>query len=333
MPSPLQKPNKLLRRLPRLPVIPFYFSTEYHCMGLYDREYGRERTPWDRIENPRSITTILIVINVAIWVICLLLSGSNTGRQNDLTGLLGCDGDTLLRPWMWWQWISYGFTHDLSSPWHLAFNMLGLFIFGRPIENKLGRFEYLRVYLVAIAFSGIATSLMSVVTGSPQVTVGASGAVLAVTILFACYYPNERIYLFFVLAMPAWVLAMLFAGYNVAGSLGDLVGYPVFGKSRTAFAAHLGGILFGAAYFYRKWNLEFLAPGGWDDLRAKLRHRARKAKLKLHDPDAKLERTAAEADRILEKIHQHGESSLTSAERKTLELYSRLQRARRDQKK
>jgi membrane associated rhomboid family serine protease len=301
-------------------------------MGLYDRDYGRERTPWDRIENPRSITTILIVINVAIWVMSLLLTGSKPGPQNDLIGVLGCDGSTFLRPWMWWQWISYGFTHDLTSPWHLTFNMLGLFIFGRPIENKLGRFEYLRFYLVAILFSGFATSLLSVVTGSTAITVGASGAVLAVTILFACYFPNEKIYLFFVLALPAWVLAALFATYNLVGSVSDLLGLEIFARSRTAFAAHLGGIMIGAAYFYWKWDLGFLAPGGWEDLRARMRHRARKAKLKLHDPDAKLQRTAAEADRILEKIHQHGESSLTSAERKTLELYSRQQRARRDQK-
>ena len=38
---------------------------------------------------------------------------------------------------------------------------------------------------------------------------------------------------------------------------------------------------------------------------------------------------AEEADRILAKIHQTGESSLTSSERKTLERYSRRQREKR----
>ena len=53
-------------------------------------------------------------------------------------------------------------------------------------------------------------------------------------------------------------------------------------------------------------------------------------KLKLHDPEKKLEREAEEADRILAKIHRSGESSLTSSERKTLERYSRRQREKRD---
>ncbi len=38
-------------------------------MGIYDRDYGREEpTPWDRAQNPRSITVTLIIINVAVFV-------------------------------------------------------------------------------------------------------------------------------------------------------------------------------------------------------------------------------------------------------------------------
>jgi len=52
--------------------------------------------------------------------------------------------------------------------------------------------------------------------------------------------------------------------------------------------------------------------------------------LKIHNPDKYLARDAEEADRILAKIHEEGEASLTSSERKTLERYSRLQREKRD---
>ena len=54
-------------------------------------------------------------------------------------------------------------------------------------------------------------------------------------------------------------------------------------------------------------------------------------KLKLHDPDKKLRKEADDADRLLAKIHEHGEESLTSSERKLLERYSRRQREKRNQ--
>jgi hypothetical protein len=53
-------------------------------------------------------------------------------------------------------------------------------------------------------------------------------------------------------------------------------------------------------------------------------------KLKLHDPDRKLQKEADDADRLLAKIHEQGESSLTASERKLLERYSRRQREKRD---
>jgi hypothetical protein len=52
-------------------------------------------------------------------------------------------------------------------------------------------------------------------------------------------------------------------------------------------------------------------------------------RLKLHDPEKKLRQEEAEADRILQKIHEQGEASLTSAERKLMERYSRRIRDRR----
>jgi hypothetical protein len=58
--------------------------------------------------------------------------------------------------------------------------------------------------------------------------------------------------------------------------------------------------------------------------------KSRRAKLKLHDPDKKIRTEAEDADRILAKIHESGESSLTSSERKTLERYSRRQRQKRE---
>ena len=51
--------------------------------------------------------------------------------------------------------------------------------------------------------------------------------------------------------------------------------------------------------------------------------RGRRPKLRIHDPGRKEEALSKEVDRILEKIHQEGEDSLTRKERRTLESASR----------
>jgi hypothetical protein len=50
--------------------------------------------------------------------------------------------------------------------------------------------------------------------------------------------------------------------------------------------------------------------------------------VRLHDPEATAKEDA-EADRILDKIHRQGQSSLTSSERRFMEKYSRRVRQRR----
>ena len=313
-------------------------------MGLYDRDYGRnERTSWDRTENPRSVTVTLVVINVVVFLIShvtaerILDPGSGeTELRSVINEWCAVDAQSLSRPWMIWQCLTYGFVHDITGYGHILFNMFGLFIFGRHIEQRLGQKEFLRFYLVAIVIGGVVgavTSLLSATATGASLTqatstVGASGGVLAVVILFACYYPNQELLLMFVLPIKAWVLAVLYVTVDLAGALGIING--VFPGSNTAFTVHLAGSGFGALYHFRNLNLRWIDLDAIASIPAMLRQRSRRMKLKLHDPDRKFQRDAEDADQILAKIHEFGESSLTSAERKTLERYSRRQREKRD---
>jgi hypothetical protein len=52
----------------------------------------------------------------------------------------------------------------------------------------------------------------------------------------------------------------------------------------------------------------------------------RRPKLKIHAPEPTYDNLDAEADRVLEKLHQEGEASLTPRERRVLEDYSRRMR-------
>ncbi len=299
-------------------------------MGLYDRDYGRDdaTTPWSRTQSPRDITITLLIINAVVFLAdTIFYTRSDAGKQHWVSEVLAVYGDTLLQPWMWWQFLTYGFVHDNVSIQHLLFNMIGLFVFGREVERRMGRMEFLRFYLLAVIFGGLVGSVSSYLSGFPGATIGASGAVIATAVIFACYFPNREILLMFVFPVKAWVLAVFFVTADLIGAFGLWKG---LGTGNTAFTVHLAGAFFALGYYFLNWNFRWLNIGGIGDIPARMRQRSRRMKLKLHDPERKLEREAEEADRILAKIHEQGESSLTSAERKVLERYSRRQRDRRD---
>lgn len=300
-------------------------------MGLYDREYGRdEQTPWERRENPRSITITLIVVNVAIFFADTIFAKQG---ESLLAPWFGVQGNTLTQPWMWWQLLSYGFVHDIRGITHILFNMIGLYFFGRIVEQRIGRIEFLKFYLIAVFVGGVVGGVSNLIyeqaSGHPALTIGASGAVIASVILFACYYPNQQIYLMMVFPVKAWVAAAMFIALDLMGAFGMM--QNMGSQANTAFTVHLAGAGFALLYYFRRWNLRWLDFAAIAELPARMRDRSRRMKLKLHDPDKKIEKEARDADQILAKISQFGESSLTASERKTLERYSRRQREKRNQ--
>ena len=310
-------------------------------MGLYERDYGREygdETPWDRHQRsqekrPKSAAIILLIITVVVFFLDMLslrtVEGvEGAGKVSLLAEWLAVRHDTILQPWTWYQFLTYGFVHDTGGIGHVLFNMVGLFFFGRAVEQKLGFDEFIRFYLLSMLFGGIVGCLGFWLMGVPNGSViGASGAVLATTLLFACYFPNSEILLMFVFPVKAWVVATFFVIYNVFGAVSSITG---LGSSSTSFTVHMAGIVFGFLYYYRRWHFGWLDFRKLSDAKQKMSQRSRRMKLKLHDPDKKIQNEAVEADRILAKIHESGEESLTSAERKTLERYSRRQRERRE---
>ena len=120
---------------------------------------------------------------------------------------------------------------------HLAFNMLFLWIFGNNLEDRWGRVRYLLFYVAA----GVAATLAFVVTSPSSVVplIGASGAIAGVMGAYLVLFPRTRI-LGLVgllpLPLPAWVfLGFWFVSQFLGGSDG------------VAYAAHIGGFVFGLA--------------------------------------------------------------------------------------
>ena len=321
-------------------------------MGLQDRDYSREpsygsgqwnggssRGPsWGGAsswvgENARSITVTLIIINVAVFFLDLVLSGSQRTDGGQASSVMlewfAVQSDTLIKPWAWYRFLTYGFVHSIDDIGHIAFNMLGLFIFGRIVEQQLRSAEFLRFYLVGIVVGGVVASLQYLVPAAlsgnaiaPHFTVGASGAVIAVTILFAFLNPQATVLLMLVIPIKAWLLAVFFVISNVFGLIG--------GEGQVAYGVHLAGIVWAAAYHTQRWQLDFLNWDGFGKMRSYVT--SRKPKLRLHDPEKILAQQEAEVDRILDKIQATGLDSLTSAERKTLERHSKLKRQQQQQR-
>jgi len=174
-------------------------------MGFEDRQYFREDSVYGRTGLGRySIVVILIAINAIIW----LLDQFTPGHL--LTQWLCLDAG---QPWKVWTFLTYGFAHS-PSPLHLMFNMFVLFMFGRPVSERLGRYEFLRFYLVAIVFSGLAFFLWNLLTQTPGAAVGASGATTAVLMLFILWYPHQKLSIF-VAEIPAWTLGVAIIGYDL----------------------------------------------------------------------------------------------------------------------
>lgn len=299
-------------------------------MGIYDRDYYQNDDGQRGISfggQQRMMVTNLVIVTVAIFILDTLAGGAVHEK------FLALDLTLYRQPWKLFQLLSYGFVH--AGVFHIGFNMFLLWMFGRIIEERLGRREFLFFYLVAIVFSGLvwfvgdALWLLSSEEGRAFLSrappdripmlMGASGGVVAVFIMFVLYYPRQTVYLWGLIAMPAWVIGAVLIGVNLFQGMAGTAG-------NTAWEAHLGGAAFAFLYLRFGWNFsKLVSSGGWSNWRFPRRG----PKLRVHNPDDDLRDLAAEADRILGKVHQQGEQSLTGRERKTLEKYSRRVRDQR----
>jgi len=147
---------------------------------------------------------------------------------------------------------------------------------------------------------------------------GASGAVTAVCMLFVFCFPRAELLLMGVIPMPAWVLGVMI-----------IVGNMIGGRNGVAYDVHLVGAAFATVYFFGNLNFGFVENFS---SRLRLSWRQKQRGFKVHrpeEPQIAPSKDEVEADRILEKIHQHGQDSLTAAERKFMEAYSRRVRERR----
>ncbi|MBL0030128.1 MAG: rhomboid family intramembrane serine protease [Rhodanobacteraceae bacterium] len=147
-----------------------------------------------------------------------------------------------------WQVLSYAFLHGGLT--HLLFNMLGLHMFGSDVERIIGPARFALLYVASVVCAALAQLAVNHITASPWPTVGASGGLFGVMLVFALLFPKAKIVpLIPPIPMPAWLFVTLYAGVELwMGVTGTQQGVAHF--------AHLGGLV-GGALVWLYWRAEF----------------------------------------------------------------------------
>ncbi|MFT5522744.1 MAG: membrane associated rhomboid family serine protease [Pirellulaceae bacterium] len=238
-----------------------------------------------------------------------------------------------------WRLISCAFLHSQNDFLHIVFNMLGLYWFGVTMESMYRSREFLYFYLTAAVVASLAYVALDLWTGDYTPAIGASGAVMAVMMLYAIHYPRQRLRMFFYFPLEARLVVFLYVLYDLHPVLLQLAGREV--HTGTGHAAHLGGLAFGYVYWKSSLRLQryydklFLPIHQW--FRG---YKAKQRGLSVYDPEFDAparpparpktrheRRFDAQLDDILEKIHKEGKESLTEAEQKFLNLASERYRS------
>lgn len=189
----------------------------------------KENKVYERTFKPKKIiiTNLLITMCVIMFIICCCFDGLDAlNAITNYTALrLGANFAPLLRAGELWRLVAYMFLH--ASLIHLLVNMYSLYILGSSIENFLGRWKFIIIYLV----SGICGGLLSAATGSNTISVGASGAIfgLAGALLYFGYhyrtYLGEAIKRQIIpVIIINLIIGYLVAGIDNFGHIGGLIG-------------------------------------------------------------------------------------------------------------
>jgi rhomboid family protein len=133
-----------------------------------------------------------------------------------------------------------------GSFFHVAGNMLMLWIFGDNVEDYLGHFRYLLFYLGAGVLAAAAQIFANLDSRVP--TVGASGAIAGVMGAYFILYPRARVLtwvVIFLFRVPAWlILGCWFLGNLLIGTATS-IGETSQSTGGVALWAHVGGFVAG----------------------------------------------------------------------------------------
>jgi membrane associated rhomboid family serine protease len=278
----------------------------------------------------------LLIINGVVFFIQLLMDNFTFGgypawyllnKWFALNPISGVDAAGEPFNFQVWQLITYQFMHGGFS--HILFNMFALWMFGSSIEDVFGSKKFLIFYLLAGVSAGLLHLFVSPLLGSSSaVTIGASGSVYGVLIAYALFFPDNLIFLYFLIPVKAkyligFLVVIEFLAVDSA-------------SSGVAHLAHLGGALFGFLYIMFDKNSYVSLKNLFNksfyykskpkrDIFTNPLSRTSQTDNDVQDANyydinhkEDSEVNQAEIDKILDKISQSGYQNLTDHEKKIL---------------
>jgi membrane associated rhomboid family serine protease len=209
-----------------------------------------------------SITTWLIVINIAVFLLDGILAHAGETRFERMYGLTKqgfltqwgyFSYSTAIQQGQVWRFLTFQFLH--ASPSHLLWNMVSLYFFGRIVEPMYGAGKFLGLYLVCgvagtVAYTVLWAAGMFGDVGGGTELVGASAGIFGVLVVAAMLAPNVQ-FMFIFPPIPirlrtlAWIMlglavyAVVFSGENAGGE-----------------ASHLGGAAMGLIFVFNPQLLD-----------------------------------------------------------------------------
>jgi membrane associated rhomboid family serine protease len=174
----------------------------------------------------------------------ITIGGSRFWGRDLIVSILAMRPILVMHGWVW-TFISYMFVHGGVS--HILFNMLALFIFGTQVERRMGSREFLLFYLLTGALAGVFSFLVYMATGAWGVALmGASGAIFAVQLAFAVFFPDAIIYIWGIIPLRAPIMVLAATALELFSTISGRGG-------NVAHFTHLAG--FGMAWLYFRARL------------------------------------------------------------------------------
>jgi membrane associated rhomboid family serine protease len=204
-------------------------------MSFSSRPYVNRYVPSNRF--PTGLKWLLIV-NVGIFVFDYILRAS---RANLFLHNFALVPAQVVQTFAIWQLVTYLFLH--SSIGHILWNMLGLWMFGAPLERLWGTPRFLRFYFTCGIAAGLTVVILAYIFGGTDMaTVGSSGAIYGILMAYGLMFPDQTILFGFLIPIKSKYFVMIIGAIVFLQSYTATVGGEPNG---VAVVAHLGGLIAG----------------------------------------------------------------------------------------
>ncbi|RJE72689.1 rhomboid family intramembrane serine protease [Reichenbachiella sp. MSK19-1] len=292
------------------------------------------KNAWKR---PNNALPQIIIINISVFIVLAVLNIFGKIAGIDTVSNFIIDQFTippafatfLTRPW---TLLTYAFAHSLSSIFHILFNMLVLYWFGRLIVEYIGNQKLINLYVLGALAGGLIYLMVYnlipyyIERSNFNGMVGASAAVYAITVAAATLLPNYTFHLMFIGPVKIKYIAGFYIVISFLGAVGSNAGGNI---------AHLGGALIGFLYIKQlqsgtDWGIwigsimRFFKSLFVRQPKIKVTHKKTKSQSSSRSSSSATSSTGhniadqAEIDAILDKISQSGYESLSKEEKQKL---------------